>query len=385
MARFTAANDEYLRRNRRLIALQGVFFPSMAFLLGLGAMLVLWLGSREVIRGRITLGQFVAFNSYLTMLSWPMIAFGWVTNMLQRGMASWKRMLEVLDAEPAIQDRLQAPGFRLQGSHAEEPPIRGEIEFRDLVFAYGDTPVLSGISARIEAGETVALVGVTGSGKSTLVNLIARLHDPPRGAIFIDGVDVHDIPLATLRGAIGFVPQEPFLFSDTIADNVAFGLDAERGSACGHAEARPKAKPRRVSAALGRGPAVAMRQRGGPPAQVKKPTSSSQRIRDASAVACLDKDIADFPNGYDTEVGERGITLSGGQKQRAAHRAGHRHRSAHSDSRRRAVGRGHLHGRGDPVAPARGDAPADVHHRVAPDLDGPRRRPDFRARCRQYR
>src|SRR5205823_2811013 len=189
------------------------------------------------IRGRITLGQFVAFNSYLTMLSWPMIAFGWVTNMLQRGMASWKRMLEVLDTEPAIADMkqplhaLSTPNRDVSSASSASSAaglgqIRGEIEFRDLVFSYGGAPVLDRVSARIEAGQTVALVGVTGSGKSTLIGLLARLHDPPPGTVFIDGVDVREIPLRVLRGAIGFVPQEPFLFSDTLADNVAFGLDA---------------------------------------------------------------------------------------------------------------------------------------------------------------
>src|SRR5207302_418081 len=244
LERFRRSNAEYLRRNRRLIVLQGFFFPSMAFFLGLGAMVVVWLGSGEVIRGRITLGQFVAFNAYLTLLAWPMIAFGWVTNMLQRGMASWKRMLEVLDAPPAIADAAPSdvaqafrPAPETDVAQAFRPaPIRGDIEFRDLVFAYGGgndsraRPVLSHISARIEAGQTVALVGVTGSGKSTLINLLARLHDPPPGTVFIDGVDVRDIPLAVLRGAIGFVPQEAFLFSDTLADNVAFGLDASDGA-----------------------------------------------------------------------------------------------------------------------------------------------------------
>ena len=310
VARFTAANEEYMRRNSRLIALQGVFFPSMAFLLGLGAMLVLWLGSQDVIRGRITLGEFVAFNMYLTMLSWPMIAFGWVTNMLQRGMASWQRMLDVLDAEPAIRDEpsLVARPFQGRDSAAalKGPPysegIKGEIEFRNLVFGYNGTPVLNGISARIEAGETVALVGVTGSGKSTLVNLIARLHDPPLGAIFVDGIDIHDIPLARLRGAIGFVPQEPFLFSDTIGDNVAFGLDSTFTNGAGAPP--PALSNADASARL----------------SLASPQHGRRRdlIHDASATACLDKDIADFPKGYDTEVGERGITLSGGQKQRAA-------------------------------------------------------------------
>ena len=281
LERFRRANAEYLARNRRLIALQSFFFPSMAFFLGLGALLVLWLGSREVIQGRITLGQFVAFNAYLTMLSWPMIAFGWVTNMLQRGMASWKRMLEVLDTEPAIHD---VDASALAWDHHG---ITGEIEFRDLTFGYGGTTVLSHVAARIAAGQTVALVGVTGSGKSTLISLLARLHDPPRGMVFIDGVDVLDIPLSVLRGAIGFVAQEPFLFSDSLADNVAFGLDArERTDRAGEA--------------------------------IKNDQIRARRITDAAAAARLDKDVASFPHGYDTIIGERGITLSGGQKQRTA-------------------------------------------------------------------
>jgi ATP-binding cassette subfamily B protein len=270
--RFRRANEELLHRNRKLIAIQGFFFPSMSFFLGLGAMVVLWLGSRDVIGGRITLGQFVAFFAYLTMLAWPMIAFGWVTNMLQRGMASWKRMLEVLETEPAIRDE--------EGTLSLPVPIRGDIEFQNLSFSYGATPVLRHISARIEALQTVAIVGPTGSGKSTLIGLLARLHDPPPGTVFLDGLDVRTMPLATLRLAIGFVPQEPFLFSDTIADNVAFGLDAQ-GSI-------PDAHERR------------------------------RNIEGAAGVSRLDKDLTDFPDGYDTIVGERGITLSGGQKQRTA-------------------------------------------------------------------
>ncbi len=262
LRRFEKSNEEFVRKNRRLIAVQGFFFPSMTFFLGLGALVVIWYGSREVIGGRITLGQFVAFNWYLTLLGWPMIAFGWVTNMIQRGMASWKRMLEVLETEPAIADRRPGP----------HRAIRGDIEFRDLTFGFGATPVLHHISARIAAGQTVALVGPTGSGKSALISLIARLYDPPPGTVFVDGVDVRELPLATLRGAIGFVPQEPFLFSDSLAANVAFGV----------------------------------------------PDAGDDRIRSASAIARLDKDVADFPQGYQTMVGERGITLSGGQKQRTA-------------------------------------------------------------------
>jgi ATP-binding cassette subfamily B protein len=283
----------------------------MSFFLGLGAMVVLWLGSRDVISGRITIGEFVAFFAYMTMLAWPMIAFGWVTNMLQRGMASWKRMLEVLDTVPSIQDGKDGTQKTLstQSSFSEDqlisadtassaPPlreqIRGDIEFRDLTFCYGDTPVLQHVSARIASGQTVAIVGVTGSGKSTLISLLARLHDPPPDTVFLDGVDVRTIPIATLRGAIGFVPQEPFLFSDTIADNVAFGLDASGWTAG------------RAGGAGGAGEAGGVDQ------------ERRHKIEAAAAVARLDKDLSDFPLGYDTVVGERGITLSGGQKQRTA-------------------------------------------------------------------
>jgi len=305
LERFRRANQELLNRNRKLIAVQGFFFPSMSLFLGLGAMVVLWFGSRDVIGGRITLGQFVAFFAYLTMLAWPMIAFGWVTNMLQRGMASWKRMLEVLDTVPAIADIQPASTQNTQRSpislskedliaaNAASSPanftVRGEIEFRNLTFSYGETRVLQHVSARIAAGQTVAIVGPTGSGKSTLISLLARLHDPPPGTVFLDGVDVRLIPLARLRGAIGFVPQEPFLFSDTIADNVAFGLDATSRAA--------------AAAAAG---------------GLEQTDERRRRIESAAAVARLDKDLVDFPHGYDTVVGERGITLSGGQKQRTA-------------------------------------------------------------------
>jgi ATP-binding cassette, subfamily B, multidrug efflux pump len=304
LERFRAANAEYLQRNRMLIVLQGFFFPSMSFFLGLGALLILWIGSREVITGRITIGQFVAFNAYLAMLSWPMIAFGWVTNMLQRGMASWKRMLEVLETQPEISDS----GAQTSDSMEQTPDlleIRGDVEFRDLVFRYGDTVVLDHVSLRIDAGQTVALIGVTGSGKSTLIGLLARLHEPPRGSVFLDGVDVLDLPLSVLRGAIGFVPQEPFLFSDSLADNVAFGLDAREGA--GRA-----GEAGRAGGAGGAGRAGRAGRTGEGEAR------REQRILGAAAVARLDKDVADFPNGYNTMVGERGITLSGGQKQRTA-------------------------------------------------------------------
>ena len=263
LERFRVSNQAYVERNKALIRLQGAFYPSMSVFMGLGALLVLWLGSREVVAGRMTVGELVALNSYLLMLSWPMIAFGWVTNMLQRGMASWKRMLEVLETPPAIKDAGAADVHR----------IHGDIELRNLTFRFGDTPILEDISVRFPAGKTTAIVGATGSGKSTLLALIPRLHDPPPGTVFVDGVDVRQIPLSVLRGAIGFVPQEAFLFSDTLAENIAFGVPG---------------------------------------------TATREGIEDVSRIARLDKDVADFPKGYDTVVGERGITLSGGQKQRTA-------------------------------------------------------------------
>src|SRR3982751_3326915 len=226
--RFRLANEEYLRRNRVLIRLQGAFYPSMTLFLGFGSLLVLWLGRRDVIRHQITLGEFVAFNGYLVMLAWPMIAFGWVTNILQRGFASWGRMLEVIDHVPAISDVTATAAGR-------EVSVRGAIEVRSLTFTYpgADRPVLKDVSLRIEPGQTVAFVGATGSGKSTLISLLPRLHEPPPGTVTIGGTDIREIPLERLRGAIGFVPQEPFLFSDSIAENVAFGAAKDPDQADG--------------------------------------------------------------------------------------------------------------------------------------------------------
>tara|TARA_B100000809_G_scaffold263889_1_gene318262 strand:+ start:337 stop:1965 length:1629 start_codon:yes stop_codon:yes gene_type:complete len=273
--RFAQANQEYLNRNRGLIILQGLFSPSLSLFLGLSALLVLWLGSRSVVLERISVGELVAFNAYLIMLSWPVIAFGWITNMLQRGMASWKRMLPILDTVPEIADTEQTT------NPEQVESIQGRLEFRHLTFAYGDgdgSPVLRDVSLRIDPGQTVALVGATGSGKSTLLNLIPRLYDPPPGTIFIDDVDIRELPLASLRGAIGFVPQEPFLFSDTIAENIAFGsFDKTTDKAF-----------------------------------------DQIAVQRMAAVANLDTDIKEFSNEYQTIVGERGITLSGGQKQRTA-------------------------------------------------------------------
>ena len=277
VARFRASNIDYLRHNQRLSRLQGAFFPTMSLFLGISALLALWLGSRDVTRGRLTVGELVAFNAYLAQLAWPMIAFGWVTNLLERGMASWKRMLTVMDADVDIHDETTyvVPTFRSAVETSEASRAPGAIEFRHLSFLYGTREVLSDVSFSVRAGETVAIVGATGSGKSTLVNLLPRLQNPPKGTVFIDGRDVRDIPLKELRGMIGFVPQEPFLFSDTLADNLAFGV-----------------------------PGLAQ--------------SDRARVEAAASVAQLAKDVRDFPHGYETMVGERGITLSGGQKQRTA-------------------------------------------------------------------
>jgi ATP-binding cassette subfamily B multidrug efflux pump len=271
LEKFRAANEEYIRRNQGLIRLQGAFFPSLTLLLGLGAMLVLWLGSHEVIGGRISVGDLVAFNAYFIMLSWPMIAFGWVANMLQRGTASWKRMLELLDTPAAIAD---PPDPVDLPAHA----IAGRVEFAGVTVEFNGRRVLDDVRLVVEPGQTVAIVGPTGSGKSMLLATLPRLVDPPAGTVLLDGVDVRRLQLSTLRGAIAVAPQEPFLFSDTLDANIAFAPEV---------------------AAL--------------PADERR-----RRVEAAAALARLDKDVEGFPAGYDTTVGERGITLSGGQKQRTS-------------------------------------------------------------------
>jgi len=261
---FKRLNEDYLDRNLRLIRTSGLFYPTLAFLSGIAALLGLYLGGREVIAGRITLGQFVAFTIYLGMLNWPMLALGWVINLFQRGSASFDRIVELLDATPEIESR---PAAIVPAS------CRGELEFRDLHFTYpgASVPALRGVSFRVPAGATIALVGHTGSGKSTLLAIIPRVQDPPAGSVFLDGVDVRELDLAWLRNQVAFATQDPLLFSETVANNIAYGApDAPRAD-----------------------------------------------IERAVAMARLDGDVARFPRGYDTLVGERGITLSGGQRQRA--------------------------------------------------------------------
>jgi ATP-binding cassette subfamily B protein len=265
IARFSELNKEYVRKNSALIRIFSVFYPAMGFLAGIAPVIVLLLGGREVIEHRISFGDFVAFNGYLMMLIWPMIALGWVVNLFQRGAASWHRLTVVLETPPTIHD---LPG-------ATDPAeAQGRIEIRDLTFAYpGATrPALANVTLTVPAGRTLAIVGHTGAGKSTLLSLLLRLSDPPAGTIFLDGKDVRTYTLPGLRRRFGVVPQETFLFSATVAENVAFGVES----------------------------------------------ATPEDVAWAARVAHLDGDVASFPKGYETMVGERGITLSGGQKQRTA-------------------------------------------------------------------
>ena len=266
LRRFEELNRQYIAQNIKLVRIQGVFQPLLEVLIGATFLIVLWLGGRAVLSGRISLGSFVMFNTYMGMLVWPMIALGWVVNLMQRGRASLERINQILHEQPTI--RAPREGERI--TLAE--PLRGAIAFRGVTVDYGGVRALSGIDLEVPAGATVAVVGHTGSGKSTLVGLVPRLFDPSSGAVEVDGVDLRRMDPAQIRRAIGFVPQETFLFSATIAQNIAFGVEE----------------------------------------------ASEAQIRRAAETAGIAGDIEGFPQGYQTMVGERGITLSGGQKQRTA-------------------------------------------------------------------
>jgi ATP-binding cassette subfamily B protein len=266
LRRFEDLNRQYIAQNIKLVRIQGVFQPLLEVLIGSTFLIVVWLGGHDVLRGRISLGSFIMFNTYMGMLVWPMIALGWVVNLMQRGRASLERIDQILQEQPTI----HAPEFPVSASTPDAPP--GAIEFRGVAMDYGTARALDGIDLRIPAGSTVAVVGHTGSGKSTLASLAPRLFDPTEGAVEIDGVDVRRMDPAEVRRAIGFVPQETFLFSATIAENIAFGVEG----------------------------------------------ATVERIRRAAEMAGIADDIEGFPEGYRTMVGERGITLSGGQKQRTA-------------------------------------------------------------------
>jgi ATP-binding cassette subfamily B protein len=260
--RFEKANDGYLKRSLSLVLISGIYPPLLTFLLGLSSVGLLWYGGRLVVHGTIGLPQFVAFMGYLAMLTWPTIALGWVINIFERGSASMSRIQMILDSQPEITDAPELP----------ETKVRGDLEVRNLTFVYNGARVLDGISFRVPAGTTLAIVGHTGSGKSTLVNLMLRLYKVPPDTIFLDGIDINQVPLKTLRKNIGYVPQDTFLFSETIRKNIAFG----ETDAC------------------------------------------FERVEEASKVSNIWPDIQDFPEKFETFVGERGITLSGGQKQRVA-------------------------------------------------------------------
>lgn len=262
---FDKLNQQYVERNLSLVKLSAVFRPLMQFLIGLGFAAILWYGGRETARGEMSLGDFVTFNLYLEQLIWPLIAMGYVTNLVQRGTASLKRMHQVMSVEPAIADSPDAK---------ELSEIQGKIEFRNLTFRYvpEGPDVLRDINLVIEPGQTVAFIGRTGSGKSTLMNLVPRLLDAAPGMVLIDDQPIRQIRLEQLRQNIGYVPQETFLFSETLQENIAFGVTE----------------------------------------------STLPQVERAAVVAGLAEDIRDFPKGYETLVGERGITLSGGQKQRTA-------------------------------------------------------------------
>lgn len=268
--RFESLNREYAGQNLRLVKFAAAMRPMLFFFIGLGFVIIVAVGVPMAIRGEISAGNFTSFILYLQRMIWYLIALGYVVNLYQRGTASLKRFNAILDIEPTIKD---APGVTVK------PPIKGEIEFRGLNFSYepDGRPVLKNINLRIEPGMTVAFVGKTGSGKSTLVNLIPRLYDAEPGRLLIDNRKIIEYPLRQLREAIGFVPQETYLFSDTLRANIAFGITEDAAAADG-----------RIS------------------------------VEEAARLAGLSEDIAGFPNGFDQLVGERGITLSGGQKQRVA-------------------------------------------------------------------
>lgn len=264
LRRFEELNRDYVRHSLRLARTASLFMPLLQTFVGVGFLVVLWVGGYRLLAGHLTLGSFVMFNLYLGMLVWPAVALGWVVNLVERGSASLGRIKQLLAERPTVAEPQQPAPL--------PSPLKGEIEFRGATVAYPSGRALDGVNLRIGAGEAVALVGHTGSGKSTLARLIPRLIDPTAGAVLLDGADLRTLPLADLRRHIGLVPQETFLFSATLAENIALGVEA----------------------------------------------ASPEQIRWAAEAAGLGPDVANFPEGYQTLVGERGITLSGGQKQRTA-------------------------------------------------------------------
>ncbi len=266
IGRFRSLSWEYLKKNLVLARIQSILWPLMFLLVGFSMLITIYVGGLRIIDGQMTIGTLSAFIAYLVMLIWPVIAFGWVINMLQQGSASMARLGAIFDTEPEIKDSATT-------NHSIQS-IGGEIEFKGVTFFHKDTgtPTLKDIELHVPKGATIAIVGYTGSGKSTLVNLIPRLYDATQGQVLIDGFDIRTIPLSVLRSNIGYVPQETFLFSDTLSENIRYGLDEE----------------------------------------------GKDRVFDAALTAQIAKDVQEFPKQYETMIGERGITLSGGQKQRTS-------------------------------------------------------------------
>jgi ATP-binding cassette subfamily B protein len=299
---FQVLNREYAAQNIRLVKYAAAMRPMLFFFIGLGFVIIVAVGVPMAVRGEITAGNFTSFILYLQRMIWYLIALGYVVNLYQRGTASLKRFYTILEAEPSIKDAPEAH---------QQPPIKGKIEFRDLDFAYNGTKVLSDIDLEIEPGQTVAFVGKTGSGKSTLVSLVPRLLDAPEGSILIDDIPIRHYPIEQLRRAIGFVPQETFLFSDTLAENIAFGVSEPPAVAGGLTQPNGKSNVPPLDlqpSAAADGSDLTSRRLGGSTISVEK----------AAEIAGLADDIREFPGKYEQLVGERGITLSGGQKQRTA-------------------------------------------------------------------
>jgi ATP-binding cassette subfamily B protein len=311
---FQILNREYAKRNLQLVKFGAAMRPLLFFFIGLGFVIIVAVGIPMAVAGEITAGDFTSFILYLQRMIWYLIALGYVVNLYQRGTASLKRFNAILEAVPSIRD---------SGDAHDQPPIKGAIEFRDLTFAYNGKPVLEGINLKIEQGKTVAFVGRTGSGKSTLVSLVPRLLDAPEGSVLVDGTPVRHFPLHQLRRSIGFVPQETFLFSDTLAENIAMGVSGEDGEKgrTGDGETLEPGDSN-LSSGLTQSVAASPLLPISPSPVLRVPASprriSSISVEKAAEVAGLASDIRDFPGKYEQLVGERGITLSGGQKQRTA-------------------------------------------------------------------
>ncbi len=293
-AHFRGLSEKLLARNMDLVRVRGQMGPALAALGSLAAVIVLWAGGRRVVNGTIELSQLIEFNGYLARLAWPTLALGWMLSLMERGRASWSRLQKILDTKPVIAD---APDVG--------PPIddvQGDVELRGLTIELEGRKILDDVHLRLRPGTVTAIVGRTGAGKSTLVDALARLIEIPRGAIFLDGRDLTTIPLETVRGAIGYAPQEAFLFSTSIADNVAFGF--------GQGTTLPRQQATELARAIGKRTAEAE-----PVIVDGEPLPQIVRAAEAAGLA---RDLSAFPEGYATIVGERGITLSGGQRQRVA-------------------------------------------------------------------